>query len=115
MKRLALMALLAAMAVPPAASAKAKTCGTERARSQGVVFMIRATGMLCATGRDVAGRWYRLQAKAGTAPTVIDSKHRRWRCRVTERSTGTEPGSKIPYTSARCVRRGSVVRFKLRS
>jgi hypothetical protein len=114
-KRYALAALAVAMAVPSTAAAKPKPCGVEHRLSGGVVFMIRATNTSCTTATDVAGRWYNVQSHGtGKAPTVFDVKDRRWQCRITEKATGTDPGYN-PYTSVRCSRRTSIVRFKLRS
>jgi hypothetical protein len=114
MRRYALAALAVASAVPSSAVAKTTACGIEHALSGGVVFMVRATNAACATAKEVAGRWYNVQSHAGTAPTVFDAKNHRWRCRVTEEATGTDPGYN-PYTSVRCSRQDAIVRFKLRS
>lgn len=114
MRRYVLATIAVAIATPSTAIAKTKTCGTERVLSGGVVFMVRATHTSCVTAKSVAGRWYNVQSHVGTAPVVFDAKNHRWRCRITERATGTDPGYN-PYTSVRCTRRDSIVRFKLRS
>lgn len=92
----------------------AQSCGTEKTLSHGQVFMVRASGVSCATAKSVAGGWFNVQAQRGPAPSVFDSKQRRWTCRIVEAATGTDPGF-IPYTSVRCARKTAVVRFKLRS
>jgi hypothetical protein len=102
-----LIVLMLAVALP--SSAWAVSCGSERARSGGIVFKIRTTGAVCRTGKDVAGRWYRAQSSR-----VRDRNDRVWRCRITREATGTDPGYN-PYTSVRCERGAKVVRFKLRS
>jgi hypothetical protein len=114
MKRYAPAALAVALVAPSSAAAKTTTCGPERALSGGAVFMVRATNTACSTAKGVAGRWYHVQSSVGTAPTVFDAKNHRWQCRITEAATGTDPGFN-PYTSVRCSRRQSIVRFKLRS
>jgi hypothetical protein len=107
--------LLGTVCSPPVASA-ATSCGTERALSGGRVFRVRATGANCTTAKAVAGGWFNVQNQSGedAARTVFDQRRRRWKCRVTEEATGTDPGF-IPFTSVQCTRRGSVVKFKLRS
>lgn len=103
-----------ALAVPSFAAVKPRSCGTERTRSGGIVFRVQAVKTACPTARSVAGRWYSVQSHVSSAPVVFDAQNRRWRCRITERATGTDPGYN-PYTSVQCLRRDNVVRFKLRS
>lgn len=98
----------------PTAEAATQPCGTEKALSHGQVFLVRASNVSCATAKSVAGGWFNVQAQRGSAPSVFDSKQRRWACRIVEAATGTDPGF-IPYTSVRCSRKTGVVRFKLRS
>lgn len=109
-----LVAILAATLLPAMATAATRSCGTERALSQGAVFAIKATGTTCKTAKQVAGGWYNVQSQGESGRKVYDSKGRRWSCRITEEATGTDPGYN-PYTRIRCARGKSVVRFKLRS
>jgi hypothetical protein len=110
---LSVLALSAVAAATPAHAAT-RSCGTETALSRGAVFKIAATGVACVTAKSVAGGWYNVQSQGKSGRVVFDFKRRRWSCRITEHATGTDPGF-IPYTSIRCARRSSVVRFKLRS
>lgn len=114
-KRLAGLSVAASVAVlTTPAQAATRSCGTETALSRGAIFKIQATGVACATAKSVAGGWYSVQSQGETGRVVFDVKARRWSCRITEAATGTDPGFN-PHTSIRCVRRSSVVRFKLRS
>ena len=90
------------------------SCGTERKYSAGAVFAITGAGVPCKSAKDVAGRWYDAQAEGDSGKKILDAKGRLWRCRITRRATGTDPGFN-PYTSVRCARSSAVVRFKLRS
>jgi hypothetical protein len=107
-------ALLLSLWASAPVSAATRACGTERALSHGAVFKVTATGTTCKTAKQVAGGWYNVQSEGGSARYVFDERERRWRCRITERATGTDPGYN-PYTSVRCVRGPAAVRFKLRS
>lgn len=110
------LVVLALTALPATASA-AKSCGVERAISEGRVFKVKAVRAKCKTAKDVAGGWYNVTS-AGKSGKVVYDNHRpvrrRWGCRITERATGTDPGY-TPYTSVRCSRKKKVVTFKLRS
>ncbi len=107
-------ALLIVSAAPPAASASTRSCGTERALSDGAIFRVKATGTTCKVAKEVAGGWWNVTSNGGSGRVVTDGSRRRWRCRVTERATGTDPGY-IPYTSVRCARGRKIVRFQQRS
>jgi hypothetical protein len=116
-RRLLLLMLggaLLAYALPAEASAGMRSCGTERALSDGAVFKIRAKKATCATAKQVGGGWYELQSQGESAKYIHDADDRRWKCRVTEEATGTDPGYN-PYTSVRCAHGGRLVTFKLRS
>jgi hypothetical protein len=115
MKKLLIPAVLITAAILPSpAAAATRKCGTEGAASHGRVFAVQATNTTCRTAKNVAGGWFNVQSHDGTAPSVYDTSGNRWRCRVTEEATGTDPGYN-PYTKVRCVRRSKVARFKLRS
>jgi streptogramin lyase len=106
---------VAALSLSPlSAAAKTAACGAEQAQSQGAVFMIRATAVSCTTAKRVAGGYYHVQSGGRSGRTIVDPQGRRWTCRVTKRATGTDPGYE-PYTSVRCSRVHSELRFKLRS
>src|SRR5688572_27026556 len=106
--------ILLGSALPPTASAAARACGAEWAMSDGRLFRIKATRTTCRTAKQVAGGWYNVQSHGGDARKIYDAKGRRWRCRVTEEATGTDPGYN-PYTRVRCTRERKLIRFKLRS
>ena len=112
--RVVVVALVVALVVPTAASAATRSCGVERALSSGAIFRVKATNTSCKTARQVAGGWWNVTSHGHSGQVVYDGDGRRWRCRVTERATGTDPGY-IPYTSVRCTRRKAVVQFKQRS
>ena len=108
---LAIGSIALAMASPASASGVAqKRCGTERGVWKGQIFDVRAEHIGCKTALQVAGGWL----FTGQKSKVYDSAGRAWRCRITERATGTDPGFN-PYTHVRCARARSVVRFKMRS
>ena len=111
---LVVAALVVGLAVPIAASAATRSCGVERPLSGGAIFRVKATNTRCKTAKQVAGGWWNVTSHGHSGRVVYDGDGRRWRCRITERATGTDPGY-IPYTSVRCPRRKAVVRFKQRS
>ena len=90
------------------------SCGTEKAISSGQIFRVVAGGVGCTTAKAVAGAWFEAMSNGKSGRAVIDQRHERWTCRVTQRATGTDPGY-IPFTSVRCTRHRAVVRFKQRS
>jgi sugar/nucleoside kinase (ribokinase family) len=89
-------------------------CGTEKAISSGQIFRVVAGGVGCTTAKAVAGGWFDATLHGKSGRDVVDQRHKRWTCRVTERATGSDPGY-IPFTSVRCARHRAVVRFKQRS
>jgi len=104
-----------------AATAQARSCpGTITAPKSGLaIIKVKATGTSCKTAKHVAVAFDK--ALMGTAhaehrdsATVSDQQGHPWRCRITERATGTDPGS-IPYTSVACKRDAARIRFKFAS
>ena len=90
------------------------SCGTEKAISSGQIFRVVAGGVGCTTAKAVAGGWFDATSNGKSGRAVLDERHQRWNCRITQRATGSDPGY-IPFTSVRCTRHGAVVRFKQRS
>jgi hypothetical protein len=109
--RIAVVAVACAGALGAPASAATRSCGAEQRLSSGKVFMIRATGVGCATAKSVAGGWYHVQfmGRSGPANTVVDTLKRTWTCRITK-----QPGTADRNTSVSCSHSRSVVRFKQR-
>lgn len=111
--------ITAAVAVPLAAlllaaPAHAQKCGNVRDTGGLQALNIVASKTTCKTAKSVATDY----ARRGTNP-ARDSLRRAWRCRVTQRATGTDPGF-IPRTKVRCTRASSsgataIVRFELAS
>ena len=116
MRRLLPLVIVSLVALPTASASAAKICGTETRQSSGQIFKIRAVATPCYIAKDVAGEWFVAQQSASdpSRVTVRDQHNRRWRCRVTQHATGTDPGY-VPYTSVRCTRRYAIVKFKMRS
>ncbi len=116
MKFLALSTVAGFVLALPAPALAAKKCGTETRQSGGQVFKIEAVGVRCYIAKDVAGEWFVAQQRASNPNRVPvrDQHNRRYRCRITQHATGTDPGYN-PYTSVRCTRRYVVIKFKMRS
>src|SRR4051812_23624492 len=107
-------ALALAAVLGLASTAEAKSCGGQLAGpTSGLgIVQVTAVGVGCATAKNVAQGFDNISGGgAKTRVTIHDSRGRRWRCRITERATGTDPGYN-PFTSVRCARSSSVVRFK---
>jgi hypothetical protein len=111
----AALALAAVLAL--ASTAEAKSCRGKLAGPPAGLGIVRVTAVAvgCPTAKNVAKRFDNSSGGgAKSKVTVHDSRGRRWRCRITERATGTDPGYN-PFTSVRCARSRSVVRFKYAS
>lgn len=108
MRFLPIVAVLAALALLAPATASATRCSSTTAKSSGLgVVKIVAARTTCKVARGVGRRY---AAKTRTK----DHLGRTWRCRVTRRATGTDPGF-AARTKVRCTRSRSVVRFELQS
>jgi hypothetical protein len=108
-----LVGCLLVICMPSPAEARVP-CGTEQAVSSGQIFRVVASGVGCTTAKAVAGGWFGATSHGTSGRAVLDQRHKRWTCRVTQRATGSDPGY-IPFTSVRCARHLAVVRFKQRS
>lgn len=73
---------------------------------------IRASGTGCSVARQVATR--ATSRSDGQIRTRFTVSGRTWACRVTQRATGTDPGS-VARTKIRCVAGKRVVRLELGS
>jgi hypothetical protein len=111
MKRL--VTLLAFLVSAAPAHAATTSCKGFQGSSLGII-KIRATNVGCKTARSVARGWEFKSSHGASTKTIYDRHAHKWRCRITEEATGTDPGYN-PYTRVRCTRANSVVRFALAS
>ena len=110
-------ALALAAVLGLASTAEAKSCrGQLTGPTSGLgIVQVTAVGVGCPTAKNVAQGFDNIsEGGAKSKANIHDSRGRRWRCRITERATGTDPGYN-PFTSVRCVRSKAVVRSKYAS